>query len=255
MKGSIFVYDDNNSIAFKNEIISSKTIVFLDGLGGNILSNAYIQKLNEFCISQGITLVIPQLRSMPNFNIVPIEWDIEDINNVLNLIIGDVVLMGHSTGCNDILLYLKKFNSSKIKGVILQAPVSDPESVNYDIVTRNMKLIEDSCPENLYIELPNQGLWRKERYISLYLKNGKEDVFSSYLDDELFSMWSKKMKILSILSGSDEFSKFDLTQKFLLMGKVKVIEKADHSVSSDILQNELIETIDNFLIEISFQVK
>lgn len=252
MKGSISTYNSKGSLVFKNEIESSKTIVFLDGLDGNILSNAYISKLNEFCISKNISLVIPQLRSMPNYRIAPIDFDIEDIKSVLRTVKGEIVLMGHSTGCNDILLYLESHSNLAIKGVILQAPVSDTESSDEQAVKVKLKLIEDSNPNELYIELPQIGLWRKERYISLYKKYGKEDVFSSYLDDSMFSKWIKKIKILAVLSGSDEYAKKDMKNKFSLMGKVCEIEDADHSISNKELQNILIEEIDKFFYEINF---
>lgn len=189
---------------------------------------------------------------MPNYRIAPIDFDIEDIKSVLRTVKGEIVLMGHSTGCNDILLYLESHSNLAIKGVILQAPVSDTESSDEQAVKVKLKLIEDSNPNELYIELPQIGLWRKERYISLYKKYGKEDVFSSYLDDSMFSKWIKKIKILAVLSGSDEYAKKDMKNKFSLMGKVCEIEDADHSISNKELQNILIEEIDKFLYEINF---
>ncbi len=43
---------------------------------------------------------------------------------------GEIIIMGHSTGCQDSLLYLGQGKDPKIKGVILQAPVSDIEGRN-----------------------------------------------------------------------------------------------------------------------------
>lgn len=252
MKGSLFEYDYKGSIAYKNDVISEKTIVFINGLGGNILSFAYNTRLNEYCIKHNISLVIPQLRSMPNFQIAPIESDIEDLKNVLSTIKGSVVLMGHSTGCNDIILYLKDHLSDKIKGAVLQAPVSDPESTCRNTVKKNIDLINNSNQSNLYIELPNMGLWLKKRYLSLYSTYSKEDVFSSYLDDSVFSYWKDKIKILSVLSGADEFCKVDVSQKFKLMGDTIILENSNHAASSKKSQKKLIEVLDQFLKDIDF---
>lgn len=38
---------------------------------------------------------------------------------------GEVVLLGHSTGCQDSLLYIREHQCGKVKGIVLQAPVSD----------------------------------------------------------------------------------------------------------------------------------
>jgi predicted alpha/beta hydrolase family esterase len=38
---------------------------------------------------------------------------------------GEIIIMGHSTGCQNALLYLAHRKDPKVKGVILQAPVSD----------------------------------------------------------------------------------------------------------------------------------
>lgn len=107
---------------------SNKYLLFIDGMWGNILSIPYFYRLKNLCDNHNIVLVYPQLRSHPYFQIHRIEEDIEDITDVVNGLDGSVVLLGHSTGCQDSLLYISSSKSEKVKGIILQAPVSDIEA-------------------------------------------------------------------------------------------------------------------------------
>jgi pimeloyl-ACP methyl ester carboxylesterase len=246
-EGYVEEYDQNGSIFIKTKLSSDKNIVFINGLGGNALFFDCKAALYNFCIKENYNLIIPQLRSYPNFQIISIQDDIDDIKNLVDQIDGKIILIGHSTGCNDILLYLKEHKAGNIKGVILQAPVSDTESADRDQVKIALDMIEKSDPKLKYIELPKNGLYLKERYRSLYEVNGREDLFSSYLPDSKFADWKNKMKILSVLSGKDEFSVTDMSEKFKLMGKVLLIKEGNHSLSSDKCQLEFISCLDTFV--------
>jgi alpha-beta hydrolase superfamily lysophospholipase len=63
---------------------------------------------------------------MPNYRIFPISSDIEDLHKIVLQNQGNkIILLGHSTGCQVSMLYLKIHGSQNISKVILQAPVSD----------------------------------------------------------------------------------------------------------------------------------
>eukprot|EP01070_Trichotokara_eunicae_P004354 Trichotokara_eunicae@DN3908_c0_g1_i1.p2 len=92
-------------------------------------------------------------------------------------------------------------------------------------------------------------LWLSERFISLYEKYGKEDIFSSYLEDENFQKWEteyEKVPILSFLSEKDEYAISTLTEKFKLMGEVVVLAGADHCVTDEHNKKEIMVRVFTF---------
>lgn len=245
--GEIYEYNNEGSIAFKNDIEHAEcTVVLIGGLGDNILTLPYLAELNEFLKSRQISLVIPQLRSMPLFTITPIESDIDDISDVVENIESPVVLIGHSTGCNDILLYIERSMHYNVIGVVLQAPVSDTEAMPRLIAEHNLELIKASDPRCNYIELQDETLWLKERYVSLYSIGGEEDLFSTYLEEEAYAKWKDRVPIMSVLSDEDEFCKNPPIEKFRLMGSVHVINNANHNLTGKNAQNQFLALLDVF---------
>lgn len=188
---------------------------------------------------------------MPNFTITPIEYDVEDIAAIIKMVKGEVVLLGHSTGCNDILLFISQNKLQRVKGVVLQGPVSDIEAAFQPKIESSLNQIEESKASAKYIEIDNE-IWLKERFTSLYSVNGKEDMFSSYLDDEAFSQWKSKIPILSILCEKDEYCTKQIPEKFQLAGTVCMLRDADHCISSKECQRDFLIAINTFLDELRF---
>lgn len=127
MIGKIYPFDKENSlVAFTNDFESDYVIVYIGGLGDTLLSTPFTAELSEFCTKKKLRLIVPQFRSMPNYRIFSISCDVEDLQKVVDANVGKkVVLLGHSTGCQVSMLYLKTHGSKNIHQVILQAPVSD----------------------------------------------------------------------------------------------------------------------------------
>ncbi|KAI5149153.1 hypothetical protein ENBRE01_0727 [Enteropsectra breve] len=244
LKGILFQYNESGSIAFDNGVESKMCIILIGGLGDNIASLPYSGKLNELCLENGIRLIIPQLRSQPEYMLHPIEDDIEDIEDLMKHVQEKALLIGHSTGCQDILLYLKSTSfREKVAGAVLQAPVSDTEA-------NDCSGTEDLMETTEKYLLENGEVWLTERFTSLLKKYGKEDLFSSYLENEAFEQWKSYTKILTVLSEKDEFAKMLLTEKFKLMGDVKVIKDADHSISGREAQETFIKHVKDFISEL-----
>lgn len=246
--GILFVYNTHGSFAYKSKIQSKNFVIFIDGMGGSILSIPYFNILKAYCDENNIVLVYPQLRSHPNYTIFDIETDIEDINDLVNMIDGDIVFIGHSTGCQDCLLYMEAHKSNKVKGVILQGPVSDIESNKDPNIKMHIKKAQSS--EKYYV-YGNQ-IWLKDRFLSCYESKKREDLFSSYLYDCDFLKWRQFGPILSVLSLKDEFCESNLSDKFKLMGKVVTLKNANHSISSEKDAREFIEAVNSFLKSIKF---
>lgn len=133
-----------------------------------------------------------------------------------------IVVMGHSTGCQDVMEYVTGKGDEqrpRIDGAILQAPVSDREALQ-DIMTNeaHQEIIEtaetyvregradDALPgavSGTYLgRLPISAY----RWLSLLKENGDDDYFSSNLSDEQLqkTFGSFKTPLLILFSGADE---------------------------------------------------
>ncbi|KAL2201226.1 hypothetical protein P885DRAFT_56640 [Corynascus similis CBS 632.67] len=148
---------------------------------------------------------------------------------------GKVVLMGHSTGCQDCLEYAVGSSSSagggsdgayagreetRVDGFILQGPVSDREAVRLSEdegeVERSLKVAEDMVKEGKGGEVMERGVmpqgWRGSpvtayRWASLVGVGGDDDYFSADLpDSKLRKTWGKlEQPILIVPSEKDEW--------------------------------------------------
>ena len=120
------------------------------------------------------------MRSSGNsFGNTTIWDDVEDIKEILKHIINnneikDIFLIGHSTGCQDILcLFKKEINKEfPIRKCILQGPVSDRDFVINDINLKNeIKRIENKS--NILFKDWNNSQIKNSIEVSQYLYDNK----------------------------------------------------------------------------------
>ncbi|KAG0435108.1 UPF0613 protein PB24D3.06c [Dictyocoela muelleri] len=120
----------NNLLALHNNIKSNKSVIFISGMFGNLLSPPYVYNIYNFCTENKIFFVQPQLRSFPNYGLKTIDDDVKDITDLINFFeIKEIIFIGHSTGCQDIFYSL----NTNILLAILQGPVSDREAENENL--------------------------------------------------------------------------------------------------------------------------
>ncbi|PWN42897.1 DUF1749-domain-containing protein [Ceraceosorus guamensis] len=112
---------------------ATHSIVLIPGLTDTIGSLPYTEGLVEALSKLGISVVLPQLSSnLGGFNYGSLEADAREIAAVVDQLRAAskkkaIFLLGHSTGCQDVITYLlgNRGADVKVQGAIIQAPCSD----------------------------------------------------------------------------------------------------------------------------------
>ena len=257
MEGKI--YQLNSQISYFIKGKSEKLIILIGGLGDLLFSIKYFEylwnKLEEYMIC------IPNMRSSGNSFGNTVIWDdVEDIKEILKHIlennkINDIYLIGHSTGCQDILCLFKKGINKQfpIKKCILQGPVSDRDYLNKDEnLLKEIKRIEKDY-NILYKDWNfSQLKYSKEiskylyddkypllirRFVSLYSKLGDEDWFSFDISqEELNTLYSIiNIPFLFVFSLNDQYVNYSHEDYQKL---IKRIEKSNKEISVYTLEDD-----------------
>ena len=163
---------------------------------------------------------------------------------------GKIVIMGHSTGCQDVMEYLTGPGASereKIDGGIIQASVSDREA----LASFDDKLAEKSEFAQKWVDegkaediLPSQfsiGLFGNtpvtaRRFLSLASPNhdGDDDYFSTDLSDEQlaksFGALPKGSPLCILYSGEDQYVAKEVDKKALVEKWIGFVKRGDGTV-------------------------
>ncbi|CAF0768449.1 unnamed protein product [Rotaria sp. Silwood1] len=275
MYGNLFVYDSkNNLVAFESGSLSSSgCLILIGGLTDGFLSLPYVEKLSSKLesLSKPYSLIQPLFRSSYlQYGWHTIDDDVEDLKNLIDYLINNrnhlksIILMGHSTGCQDIIHYLRQEKKHpKIPRVILQGPVSDRQYLSTLSSTKNQL---DYCLQNLenlkewlprYLHDPPLTI---QRCLSLNQSNSIEDLFSSDLTDEQLKNIYEKIEtpITWIWSKQDEYVPNDIKHQVEDFIKNKLanknnstfilLENADHAVNNQQEQIYMIEHIAQLIL-------
>ena len=211
-------------------------LLWIGGLGDGLLTVPYVRRLAQ-ALPQGWILVEILLSSSYNgWGTSSLKRDVQEIEKCVEYLRGDgfgrgkegegkgmveikIVLMGHSTGCQDMMEYLINRDGSgngcdgghqgknmpvPIQGAILQAPVSDREGLVRDLSSSSsttttyessVRMAQDWVTqgrgEDVLPETATGGIYGKapisaRRWLGLASpgKDGDDDYFSSDLSDE-----------------------------------------------------------------------
>ena len=139
---------------------------------------------------------------------------------------GKIVLMGHSTGCQDVMEYLTgtgRENRPTVDGGIIQAPASDREAIVMEMdpdhylhsIAVATKMTEDGGADEILPSVELNGFFpcpvSAKRWLSLAspYHDGDDDYFSSDLTDERliksFGALPKGSPVCVLFSGADEY--------------------------------------------------
>lgn len=287
-KKTAFEFNGTNPQHFAKNVV-----LFIGGLTDGLLTVHYLPQLAKTINSidhHGDWVLIQGLLSSSymGWGHGSLETDNKEISKIISYLRSPqggsrqkIILMGHSTGCQDAIRYLSQFryqdrfiDSMDIDGAILQAPVSDREGVAEEMGPEHLDSLVKECYDN-YI---SKGLLHEllplkftkasfnypinaYRFYSLYLKYGDDDFFSTYLSNDLLSKsFGKVEKPLLVLYGEkDEYAlesvdKQQLIQKWSTFvpgsfwcKESKVLKNANHTVDDVGAMNDMIETISRFI--------
>lgn len=212
--------------------------VFVAGLTEGILSSKYLPELGKHLDEEHeISLVqVLMTSSHQGWGMGSVSRDAEEILLLmrhLKKVYGSegVVLIGHSTGCQDTVMYAHRHRgdaaAAPLLGAVLQAPVSDREWFEMMHTTpARIQLAQrlagqGKLKEVAFVATDLDGApVSAQRWLSLAAKGGEEDFFSSDLSNhELQDALSGLVGLPSLLicSGDDEY----------VHPKVKYLEHCD----------------------------
>ncbi|XP_062187645.1 UPF0613 protein PB24D3.06c-like isoform X2 [Phragmites australis] len=198
LRGTLFKYGPKSAqVAFKTGDFNHQ-VIFIGGLTDGLLATDYLEPLSLALEVEKWSLVQPLLSSSyTGYGISSLEQDALELDQLISYLINKensegVILLGHSTGCQDIVHYMQtNFACSKaVSGVILQAPVSDreyratlPETA--EMIDLAAKMISegrgiDLMPREANPDAPITAY----RYHSLCSYMGDDDMFSSDLSED-----------------------------------------------------------------------
>jgi pimeloyl-ACP methyl ester carboxylesterase len=168
---------------------------------------------------------------------------------------GKVVLMGHSTGCQDVMEYLTgegHETRQPVDGGILQAPVSDREAQPFFgaddllacITATAQQMVDAGEGEDILPSKVMKGTFAPapvtaRRWLSMASPNhdGEDDYFSSDLTDERlltsFGALPARSPLLILVSGADEYVPRSVNKEALVKRWIEIAKRGEGMVDEE----------------------
>ena len=206
--------------------VQKTALVAVGGLSCGFLFADYLVDLKRELESIGVYLCQPLMSSShTGWGTGSVSRDAEELDVLLEHLcsrhgFSEFILLGHSTGCQDAVMYMRKFGGHgrrfRVSRVVLQAPVSDREFLRWFLADVQEKLARcrEMEREGRADEIALMFRWEEggdaipvtaRRFISLADVGGEDDMFSSTeldLNQALSSL--RDVPTLVLVSGADE---------------------------------------------------
>ncbi|KAK4688240.1 hypothetical protein P7C73_g1865, partial [Tremellales sp. Uapishka_1] len=260
------------------DLSSKHAVIFIGGLFNGPGGVSYVGKLSEALETAGWKLVqMHWTGAFDGFGTGSLDRDIDEMEVLVNHLRakGDttIVIMGHSTGSQDVIHYLT--NKSGVDGGIMQAPVSDREWLatgdKGKIWRDQIPIAEEMMANGRGTEVLDQSFCEMvgarisaDRLFSLVAEGGYDDYFSSDLPNHpdgvhlhplSDSFGRLSVPALALFSSKDQENQ--LGDKEALMerwmaaaeGKLeaKMIEGASHDITEEDARADLCEEVIGWL--------
>ncbi|KAM3366327.1 hypothetical protein ACQJBY_015644 [Aegilops geniculata] len=260
--GSV-VLDASRMVAFRTGDFT-RQVIFIGGLADGLLATDYLEPLSLALEVEKWSLVQPLLSSSyTGYGISSLEQDALELDQLIGYLINKdnsegVILLGHSTGCQDIMHYMQTYFacSKAVSGVILQAPVSDREyratlPETGEMIDLAAKMISagremDLMPREANSDAPITAY----RFHSLCAYMGDDDMFSSDLSEDQLKQRLGHMsttQCLVIFSMADEYVPEYVDKKALVDRLCRALgdsEKVEIKWGNHALSNRVQEAVE-----------
>ncbi|XP_022861783.1 UPF0613 protein PB24D3.06c [Olea europaea var. sylvestris] len=262
-RGVMFKYGPKPiQVAFKTGDYKQQ-VIFIGGLMDGFLASEYLEPLAIALEKERWSLVqFLFSSSYSGYGISSLKQDALELDQLISYLINKedsegVVLLGHSTGCQDIVYYMRTNAacSRAVRAAILQAPVSDrefkatlPETASM-IDLASMMISEGRGLELMPREANPDSPITAYRYHSLCAYNGDDDMFSSdFSEDQLKQKLGHMSSIpcLVIFSMADEYVPDYVDKKALVDRLCRAMdgaEKAEIEYGNHSLSNRAEEAV------------
>ncbi|KAF2470070.1 DUF1749-domain-containing protein [Lindgomyces ingoldianus] len=245
-------------------------ILFIGGLGDGLLTISYPSTLAHHVPTDWTVVEVLTSSSYKGWGTGSLDRDVRELGRCVGYFRdvqagtenggkgGKIVLMGHSTGCQDIMAYLTSSSPSSssshprpaIDGAILQGAVSDREGIKAaispdtysTIVTLARSYISQNKASDILPQNPLSKLFGASmtptRALSLLSPDhdGDDDYFSSDLSEaqiaETFGRIPARTPAMFLLSGEDQFTPGFVDKAALLTRWTEMVRKGGGVVDS-----------------------
>eukprot|EP00937_MAST-01D_sp_MAST-1D-sp2_P002615 g2615.t1 len=273
--------------AFMTLPSSRKVLIFLGGLTDGPLCTDYAAAVSASATHAGWSVVQPLLSSSYlGYGISSLRTDCDEIDALLTSMlrpVGDgseappvVVIMGHSTGCQIAVQFVRRGSRRGwVRGIILQAPVSDREYMATLPGTRGhlelaQRLVREDRGAELLPRAADEAPICAERFASLAGRGGEDDLFSSdlsgeELDECLGHVRRAGVLSLVVFSAADEYvpahvDKASLLQRLTaalgagtggaMLSEGLLLDGADHAASGESPRAQVVDAVKRFLLQV-----
>ncbi|KFY51277.1 hypothetical protein V497_09240 [Pseudogymnoascus sp. VKM F-4516 (FW-969)] len=232
-------------------------LIFIGGLGDGLLTVPYSTRLARQLPPTWSLVQVHLSSSYRSWGISSLGKDVEEISQCIDYLrntagkSGKIVLMGHSTGCQDVMHYLvgpSQENRAHIDGGIMQASISDRQAMEIHLTEKQRsnankvaaEWVAAGREEDVLSAATTLGFFdapiSARRWLSLASPNhdGEDDYFSSDLSDEQyqksFGSLPKGSKLCILYSGSDEFVPEHVDKKALVDKWIGIVKRGSGEV-------------------------
>ena len=252
-------------ILYEPEEKSNKIVIHVHGLCGNFYENRFLDILAKSYTNKGISFLtfnnrgtnfISELLKGNNFEIIGGCYErfidcLLDIEGAINYVkekgYNNIILEGHSYGCNKVIYYYNKKKDNSISKIVLLAPCDIPQECakflgkeEYEIAKReSTKLINEGKQKQLInFSVNTNGKISAGTYYNDFLPDGEND-FIRYKDGENSKnkiLNSIDIPVLIVFGDADECVLTENIEtvkgylnKNIKNSNIQIINGADHS--------------------------
>eukprot|EP00124_Ichthyophonus_hoferi_P004618 Ihof_evm1s531 gene=Ihof_evmTU1s531 len=277
LQGTMFQYGKVGMVAFECPAQTDEQagyLVVIGGLGDGFFATQYVTDLVDAMTVKGYSVVQVLMRSSYSmYGSMSLSDDVDDLDGLVATLneryqgeheekLPQIILLGHSTGCQDIIAYLRDgIGKEFVTAAVLQAPVSDreymmtlPETPSFVTIAQDMlKAGQGDCflPRDAW-SVPITAA----RYCSLAGRTTPDDMFSSDLTDaELVAIYEHiTVPTLWVWGTEDEYMP-DTIDKHRLGERIEWAIKCDSEClfikggnhKLDKHADQLVEEVSNFI--------